>query len=123
MQFVGISAWYKQLSQQADHSQVDEAPSVPNMMGCLILRIIHYFCCLTVAKTLTVIGSFYLDTQLYRHGMLAQILCAAPRHSRLCGCLATTATLVESELQAGGSGALDVVLIVVKLSTPSRHRA
>ena len=45
MQFVGMAVWYKQLSQQADHSQIQAKRIGPKMMGCLVAGAVVVYGC------------------------------------------------------------------------------
>lgn len=74
MQFVGMIAWYKQLAQQQDSSQMQAKRIGPKMMGCLVAgAVVVYGVVLAVAKTAHG-NQVYLDSSQLPLGMLAQIL-------------------------------------------------
>lgn len=89
MQFVGIAAWYKQLSQQADHSQIQAKRIGPKMMGCLVAGAVVYGIVLTVAKTAHG-NQVYLDSSQLPLGMLAKFWQrTVTYHNGLYGCSLT----------------------------------
>lgn len=118
MQFVGMVAWYKQLAQQQDSSQMQAKRIGPKMMGCLVAGVVVvYGVVLAVAKTAHG-NQVYLDSSQLPLGMLAQILATYGYLSQWVVWLLVDAVgllLWWNQIQAGGSGALGMfVLMIVK---------